>query len=155
MAKYYRKKYYKGPKDKYSVERTAVVMTTAATAVNGLYQSALSVVPSSSTQGMRKVKHLTAELTCGSAGAVIWWCVAFVPQGYTVNAINSAAGGSFYEPNQFVLAAGVNDPDAGPIRIRTPISRNLNSGDSLWLVVGSTSAETNIHGMIQYAITLQ
>ena len=35
-----------------------------------------------------------------------------------------------YEPNQFVMNCGVVDPSAGPIRFTSPVSRNLNDGDS-------------------------
>ena len=40
---------------------------------------------------------------------------------------------SIYEPNQFVLSRGVLDFTGGPLRIRTPLSRNLNSGDRIQL----------------------
>ena len=38
-----------------------------------------------------------------------------------------------YEPNQFVMNCGVVDPSAGPIRFTSPVSRNLNDGDSIYL----------------------
>ena len=69
--------------------------------------------------------------------------------------MNGNPGASFYEPNQFVMAAGCNDPEAGPIRVRSPISRNLNSGDSIWLVVGTNQPQTSVRGLVNYAITLQ
>jgi len=40
-----------------------------------------------------------------------------------------------YEPNQYVMNCGVVDPNAGPTRFSSRISRNLNSGDRLYLVL--------------------
>ena len=40
-----------------------------------------------------------------------------------------------YEPNQFVMNCGVVDGTAGPIRFSSPIGRNLNDGDTIYLVV--------------------
>ena len=43
-----------------------------------------------------------------------------------------------YEPNQFVMNCGVVDPSAGPIRMSSPISRNLNDGDKITLLIRPT-----------------
>ena len=53
------------------------------------------------------------------------------------------------------MAAGCNDPEAGPIRVRSPVSRNLNSGDSIWLVVGTDTPGVLVRGLVNFAITLQ
>nr|QIR82155.1 capsid protein [unidentified] len=152
-----------GQRDKYSVEQTGFQFTLPTTNTNGLYQQAVQVVAPDSAQGMRKVKHLTVNLTLRNANNEIelFWALVFVPQGYTPNAMYSATGsvsGSLYEPNQFVMNCGIVDPDAGPVRFRSPISRNLNSGDSIYLIVGSTefgSTAPEINGIVRYAITLQ
>ena len=66
----------------------------------------------------------------------------YVPQGTTAGALNIATAGatpgSMYEPNQFVMNCGVIDPTAGPIRIYSPISRNLNDGDKISLLIRPT-----------------
>ena len=90
---------------------------------------------------MRKVKHLTCNLTqvvtggSGGAESNLFWALVYVPQGTTAGALNVATAGatpsSMYEPNQFVMNCGVIDPTAGPIRIYSPISRNLNDGDKI------------------------
>jgi len=50
-------------RDKYSVEQTGLNFTLpTGDPVNGLFQQGVLIVPSSSTQGMRKVKHLTVNL---------------------------------------------------------------------------------------------
>ena len=59
-----------------------------------------------------------------------------------------------YEPNQFVMNCGIADSTAGPIRFSSPISRNLNDGDSIVLAVRSQVAQV-LNGVIRYAITLQ
>ena len=157
--KFYRKSYRSSPRDKYSIEHTTVSVLTAATATANLYQQTTNIVPASPTQGMRKVKHVTVSLTSDlpQSGVLssIYWALVYVPEGYSVNPMNGNPGASFYEPNQFVMAAGCNDPEAGPIRVRSPISRNLNSGDSIWLVVGTNQPQTSVRGLVNYAITLQ
>ena len=45
---------------------------------------------------------------------------------------------------------------AGPIRIGSPIGRNLNDGDSIVLIVRPNStADASIQGTCRYAISLQ
>lgn len=156
MAKFYRRRFYKsGARDKYSVEHTAINAQTGAVLTNSLYQHAVNVVPASPTQGMRKVKHTTINLCVPDDETNLWWCLVYVPEGYSVNSMNNNPGASFYEPNNFVMACGVSDPNAGPIRIRSHVSRNLNSGDSIWLVFGTAQANKYIAGVVEYAITLQ
>ena len=62
--------------------------------------------------------------------------------------------GSLYEPNQFVMACGFNDPTAGPIRINSRVNRNLQSGDSVALVIGAPFAGEGdtLYGVVTYAI---
>ena len=57
-----------------------------------------------------------------------------------------------YEPNQFVMGCGYIDPEAGPIRISSRIARNLQSGDSIALVIGSRLATVSYTGVVSYAI---
>ena len=60
-----------------------------------------------------------------------------------------------YEPNQFVMNCGIVDPTAGPIRFSSPVSRNLNNGDSIALLLRQTSTNTmGVDGTVRYAITL-
>ncbi|PTB81994.1 hypothetical protein C9924_00985 [Alloalcanivorax venustensis] len=104
---------------------------------------------------MRKIKHTTVTLSAPLIeGGVCSYALVYVPEGYNANPLASVAG-SVYEPNQFVMQCGIMDFTAGPIRIHSPISRNLNSGDSIWLVIGTTGANTMISYFARYAITLQ
>ena len=158
MPKYYKKRYYKSSKDKYSVEQSA--FTTSVTAGN---QVANVIVDPITIQGMRKVKHLTITLAATGATASnidMFWCLVYVPQGTTPNniTVGSSAGTSapMYEPNQYVMACGVMDFSAGPTRIHCPLSRNLNSGDAIYIILANPGAVTNtIYATIRYAITLQ
>ena len=158
---YYRRRAYKrsrGSRDKYSVHQKAFSFTAAASPTT----TAQLIVPSTATEGMRKVKHITVNLTpLGPEGesTAIWWALVYVPQGTTAGSItlaSTAALTDMYEPNQFVMNCGIADPDAGPIRFSSPISRNLNNGDVIVLLVRhSLGSSIEIRGTCRYAITLQ
>ena len=61
-----------------------------------------------------------------------------------------------YEPNQFVMNCGVVDPSAGPIRFSSPVARNLNDGDSIYLLIRNVLANSiSYQAVVRYAITLQ
>lgn len=158
MAKFYRKRSFRrGSRDKYSVENKGGIATVGSTAVNNWYQSTVNIVPATSVEGMRKVKHTTVTLTPYNASSdlgAVCYALVYVPEGYNPNALFSSSS-SIYEPNQFVMQCGLMDFSAGPIRIHSPISRNLNSGDSIWLVFGVQTVSQPLHYFCKYAITLQ
>ena len=106
--------------------------------------------------------NLTQVVAGGSsAESNLFWALVYVPQGTTAGALNIATAGatpgSMYEPNQFVMNCGVIDPTAGPIRIYSPISRNLNDGDKISLLIRPTldGAATIVSLCVRYAISLQ
>ena len=109
-------------KDKYSVEQYSFSTTVATTQTNNLYQGAVIVVPTSTTQGMRKVKHLTVSVNMGS-GSFLYWALVYVPEGYSYNPLNSQ--GSLYEPNQFVMSSGLINYAAGHNKLIWFIKRSL------------------------------
>ena len=152
MPKYYKKKYYyPGSRDKYSVEQSIIsgALTAGTTSV-------FQVVPPSDLQGMRKVKHLTINVCPHGPSFGFVWALFYLPAGMTPPGFNTTSGSPLVEPNQFVMNCGTFDTDAGPLRIHSPISRNLNSGDQIVLlarVVGSQSIDFS--GIVKYAITLQ
>ena len=152
MVRRYRKRSFRGPRDKYSVEQSAfnLELTSASTTVSQV------VVPGVNLEGMRKVKHLTVSLQMTTAVGC-WWALVYVPQGTSPNALNITSGQPLYEPNQFVMNCGVVDADAGPIRFTSPLSRNLNSGDSIVLLLRPTTSVTSnaANGVVRYAVTLQ
>ena len=155
MPRYFKRKFTKAPRDKYSVEQMASVVDVGAGS-----QNAQAVVAATTTQGMRKVKHLTISIASNGAtsASAIYWALVYVPQGTTPNPLSLGTGTyqSLYEPNQFVLNCGVMDLDAGPARVSTPLSRNLNSGDSIYIILANPAgAAMQLQTVVRYAITLQ
>jgi len=151
--KYYKK--YRGNRDKYSVEQQAGTLTIPATA-----QAYATVVPDTAIQGMRKVKHLTISMAAAEssdqAGPWSYWCLVYVPQGTTPNTMNLTGTTGMYEPNQFVMNCGVVDFSAGPCRISSRLSRNLNSGDKIVLIMSNPlTTPRNYEYVVRYAVTLQ
>ena len=153
MARTTKNKYYRKGGDKYSVEHKCAQMDMVAAPG----QSYVQIVPDTGVEGMRKVKHITISAAANvvNVGA-LYWALVYVPQGYAPNNLNLTGGASMYEPNQNVMACGVFDFEGGPLRIRCPLSRNLNSGDKVYLVAaGTVSATYTLFCTISYAITLQ
>ena len=122
---------------------------------------ALVYVPQGTTAG-----HSTSQqqvVTGGSGGAEsnLFWALVYVPQGTTAGALNVATAGatpsSMYEPNQFVMNCGVIDLQQVPIRIYSPISRNLNDGDrslssSVLLLMGRLQLSLSVCAMLSLSI---
>ena len=161
-------------RDKYSIEQTNIETQSSNTwpAVNvsetdptlqNSRQFAIPIVPPVDSQGMRKVKHLTFSISNNqstSDSGPLFYTVAFVPQGYEPQPIQYPASGyavNNYEANQFVMSSGVLDFTGGPLRIRCPLSRNLNSGDRIYLILATAFAEqgSSYSAQVQYAITNQ
>ena len=101
-------------------------------------------------QGVRKCKNFELSLTGGAfypqAGgdgiqSPIFYALVYVPQGTEPSSINIGspeACASLYEPNQNVIMAGVWPGDlTAPFVKKTRLARNLNSGDSIHLVLAS------------------
>ena len=153
MPKYYRRKYYRGGRDKYSIEHNAFDLVTNTDGDGGQ-----TIVPAATVQGMRKVKHITISMgTAAEASTVanvIYWAIVYVPGGTSPNTL-VINGGSLYEPNQYVMGCGVFDFDGGPLRVHCPLSRNLNSGDSIALVCHTNGGQKSYQTVVSYAITLQ
>ena len=153
---YYRRPYKRaryGSRDKYSVQQRAFQFTAAAGSTS--YQV---IVPGTTLEGMRKVKHITVNLTAGS-DVNMYWALVYVPQATTPGAIQvstTATAPGMYEPNQFVMNCGVVNGSAGPIRFSSPLARNLNDGDAIYLLIRPVATiELSIAGTCRYAITLQ
>ena len=67
--------------DKYSIQQKAAVAAVAANQTSGV-----DIVPATVTEGMRKVKHLTVNLTqiaTTNAESNLFWALVYVPQGTT------------------------------------------------------------------------
>ena len=169
VRRYYRRYPRSNNRDKYSVEQTlistpyinnwAIIPATSDTI--STKQFSISVIPPTNVEGMRKVKHFTMSFA-DSAGLniLLAYALVYVPEGYDPNTINYPDKGkaiSMYEPNQFVLSSGMID-FSNPYRVKCPLARNLNSGDSVYLVLALPSgwdAQENFEVTVKYAITLQ
>ena len=168
----YRRRYYKrtANKDKYSIEQTLISIPAtenwqefpAVPELNiaATKQFAISVIPPTEIQGTRKVKHFTLTFSGGDTNAPIYYSLIYVPAGYEPQRINVPASGfaiSAYDANQFIISQGALDFTGGPLRIKSPLSRNLNSGDSIFLVFAfpGTTNVTGLFATVRYAITLQ
>jgi len=168
--RYYRRR--SANRDKYSIEQTNIVTSASESwppvaapdaTIQASKQFAIPIIPPVDAQGMRKVKHLTvsiANIAEGADSQPVFYAIVFVPQGYEPQPISYPAAGyavNNYPANQFVMSSGVLDFTGGPCRIRSPLSRNLNSGDRIYLIlaVNSSAPSNDYTAQVQYAITNQ
>ena len=159
-------------RDRYSVEQSSVRFALTPVAVNngaivarsgGDIGISFPVVPYTGAQGMRKVKHLTVTCTLASPALAnatnnplpnipITWALVYFPQpggnlatayaGFPgVGNQNQAVFQTLYEPNQHVISCGIAQVGS-PIRISTPLARNLNSNDQIYLTMLVQNAGT-------------
>ena len=159
MARKYsvKSRYYK--KANYSRENMGFSIVLPAAATNGLFQNGQVIVAPITTQGERTVGRFTVTVPVSTEHAAeLYWALVYVPQGTSPNPLFSIPGnltGSLYEPNQYVMASGVSDNSAGPVRIRTTMKRKLHSGDSIQLIIGSaqgTMSSALLSGLVSYSI---
>ena len=150
-------------KNNWSHENKGCAMTIGTTATNGLYQGGSIIVPADTNPGTRTVGKwtITVPVHGGLSGVDVYWALVYVPQGTTANNLFSTTGskeGSLYEPNQFVLASGISDANAGPIRIRSNMMRKLHSNDFVSLILGyqgdgaSSIGNTAVTALVSYSI---
>ena len=163
--KYYRRVFRK--KNKYSHETvniqtnnvsdwTVVPATTEFTMDS--YQFSIPIIRPTDVEGMRKIKNISISFSAGT-DLVLYYYIVYVPQGYEPQAIQVPGASQAvvgYSANQFIMGSGVLDFTGGPLRVRSPLSRNLNSGDSISLILASPFTSSNsVMAQISYAITLQ
>ena len=91
----------------------------------------------------------------------IVWALIVVPDGYTANAMDMTNNGDFYTPEKQVIVFGVKrlmDADSGStggpstsnFEGTTKVSRRLQTGDSLQLIMVSTASGTTFEGVLQF-----
>ena len=105
-----------------------------------------------------KVKNFRLNIVFASSVSVLW-ALVYVPEGMPIGTLNTVGvvGGpalSLYEPQQFLIASGIyssaatnSGANAGPLRIWTPLARNLNPGDGVFLI---WKALENVAGVETY-----
>lgn len=115
-------------------------------------QANIIVVPSTTVLGVRKVKNFTLTLDGNHPYAFV---LAFVPEG--TNPGNVVVGNgqvnSLYEPNQNVISKGYVQGGL-PQNFFSRLSRNLNSGDAIYLcVLNLVNQATDFQVSLSYAIS--
>ena len=172
MPRYFRRRYARSIKKKYSFEQTSVQLAVPGyTADNPNVlegQVSVPIVPPVTINGMRKVKNITISFGNAPAAATeqyasqFYYAIVYVPQGYSPqvlrvpDTVSDEAATVMYEANQFVMSTGLVELGAGPQRIFTRMSRNLNSGDSVYVIFKQVTAAQNgyaLSALITYAIS--
>jgi hypothetical protein len=124
------------------------------------------VIQAVNATGVRKIKNPTLRLAMSAPTPPfpILWALVYVPEGFPASALKLeyALGDippSIFEPNQNMIMSGVIPATgaAEPITYRSRLARNLNSGDSIHLLVRGMSGVTDIEDvqfiyLLNYAI---
>jgi hypothetical protein len=93
-----------------------------------------------------KVKNFRITAVFASSVSVLW-ALVYVPEGMPLGSLNygntpnAALAASLYEPQQFLIASGIyssaatnSGANAGPLRVWSPLARNLNPGDGVYFL---------------------
>ena len=146
---------------KYSNETFSFVSTRA---YNNGADAWVMVSKSTEVLGTRKAKNFTLTFTTGANYPFVF-ALVFVPEGTDPSPIqigtqitsNYLISTSLYNPNQNVILQGIAAGyTGGPIRYKTRLARNLNSGDSVVLVLKPLipyEGNIDICGTVNYAIS--
>lgn len=156
---------------KYSNETVNMTGTWEITDVNNTKQEIVCIAKAD-IQGTRKCKNFEITM-CGSQwfnnnqstppdiSVPICWALVYVPEGTKPGKLNWGgldSSASLYEPNQNVIMSGLWPANlTSNYKVKTRLARNLNSGDSIWLVMDTVAEEPlntfkNISINLNYAI---
>lgn len=155
MAKTYRRRrYYK--RRKYNIENRPLEFTAPTTLENGFYQNSTQIVAPSTTEGVRQVARMTITITNQTDRpdqnqGTLFWALVYIPEGAVTSALfpNST---TLFTPSNYVLASGISDGNAGPIRISSKLRKNLNANDQIYLLTATAQAGSSWVGLVRYAI---
>ena len=113
------------------------------------------VVPATDTFGTRKVKNFTLTIDSNNYEMPMAWALVYVPDGQepsklTVTGIADNKIPELYKPNQNVIMQGILNPASNyrPLRFTTRLARNLDSGDSIYLVFAPYGEQTAQVGVV-------
>ena len=182
MPRRYRYRRYTRPKKSVRYSNETMYTDWVATVKNGTrfnthLKFTYPVIPVSNVQGMRKIKNITfnllmhpdpylgTEITNDNFNPNFYWALVYVPEGQGVGSSvptdQTNAFASAYEPNQNVIMSGVGQFNS-PLTRKTRLARNLNSGDTVHLIIitsigdADTTAQQDtgfwLTGTINYAI---
>lgn len=119
--------------------------------------TALYFIPSTNIMGTRKCKNFTLTLCC-FPNAPFLFALVYVPEGTSPSNLNSSNEHpvSMYEPNQNVIMSGLfGGPYSATNRFKSRLARNLNSGDSIALLIASlatTETAQPVTAILNYAV---
>lgn len=134
---------------KYNIENRPIEIQFASQSQeNGFYQNQTVIVPPSTVEGVRQVARITISL---QGPQPLYWAIVYIPEGVTTTALFPNSD-TLFEPSNYVLNAGVVDPDAGPIRISSKLRKNLNAGDRIYLLTATATNQTVYRGLVRYAV---
>lgn len=156
------------PMKKYSNETYTIDISTDDGIAAGTTQP-VTFTSAATVLGTRKAKNFTLNLYTNSE-VPFYFALVYVPEGtqpsaLTINNVpfdsaNILASASLYEPNQNVIISGFIGGLAGEIgRFKSRLARNLNSNDSIVLLVAPVDTvaagenATHIVGALNYAIS--
>ena len=104
-----------------------------------------------------KVKYFRLNVVFESSVTALW-ALVYVPDGLPIR-LNVAGSqvdsmpGALYEPQQFIIASGVytsqgSSGASAPLRVWSPLARNLNPGDGVFLVWQTLTSASSIPTII-------
>ncbi|MBO7696486.1 MAG: hypothetical protein J6T10_27985 [Methanobrevibacter sp.] len=138
--------YTSGKKNKYQVNNkpfyaklytyaTAASMPGTSGAVDGWLYQQFPVISAAATSGKRKAGKFTISVSLeGEAESLIYWSLVHVGEDRAnANWLNPTDQENIYKPSASVLSSGMNDTNAGPVRIYCPLFKNLNQNDKIFL----------------------
>lgn len=154
MARYRRRRYSR--KRKYNIENRPLSIQVPNTTENGFFQNQVEIVPATTTEGVRQVARMTVSLTAfNDTVRPIYWALVYIPEGAVTSSLFPNQS-TLFNPSNYVLASGISDPTAGPIRISSRLKKNLNASDRIFLLTATNKANATdvvvLNGLVKYAI---
>jgi len=128
----------------------------------------ITIVPSTSDptttyQGPRKAKNFTISLTCNdlaeaNSAVAIGYVLVYVPYTRSPSTPDWNGPVALYEPSNEMISCGLLNTENSPIRIKSSMSRILNSGDSIHLILTNLASIASgsglqLHGLVEFSIT--
>jgi len=165
MARYYRRRRIYRKKNKWSIEqRPGYIAGNGWSNATDTYlnkQALIPIVNATTQEGVRKAKNISISLATPQSAlsnAAFYWALIYLPEGQTANELSST--GQLYQPSQYVIGSGIVSNEQGKLRITSRLARNLNQGDSIYLLIGtnstflqnSTDASYRFNYLVRYAI---
>lgn len=142
MARYTRTRKYYRKKNKWSIEqRPGFVAGNGWSTAQDTFlnkQALIPIVQATQQEGVRKAKNFSISMTSpGTSNMPIYWALIYLPEGMPPQELKSTD--QLYQPSQYVINSGIITSIEGKMRISSRLARNLNQGDSIYLVIGTNS----------------